>query len=127
MEEGPMSQNYWDKVQRSRITRRRMLGGTVALSAGVGAMALVGCSDSKSGNKTATAPSSAGNTTAEATARQGTQVKSRGGIYRSFTFDALSLDTFDPHQTQFGPMYNMHSAVFSKVLKYDDDTTQELS
>src|SRR5439155_6983194 len=121
-----MSQNFWDKVQRSRITRRRMLGGTVALSAGIGAMAVVGCSKSSS-NKGGTTPSSTGGATAEATAKQSSAVTSRGGIYRSFTFDALSLDTFDPHQTQFGPMYNMHSAVFSKVLKYDDEVTQQLS
>src|SRR5437762_1748211 len=110
MKEGPMSQNYWDNVQKARITRRRMLRGSAALSAGIGAMALVGCSDSKSGNKNGNTPSSGG-ATAEATSRQSSAVTSRGGIYRSFTFDALSLDTFDPHQTQFGPMYNMHSAV----------------
>jgi hypothetical protein len=40
---------------------------------------------------------------------------------RNFSFDALALDTMDPHQTQFGPMYNMHSVVFSRVLQYDDE------
>ncbi len=44
---------------------------------------------------------------------------SRGGIVRYFNFDALPPDTFDPHQTQFGPVYGMHSAVFSKVLQYE--------
>lgn len=48
-------------------------------------------------------------------------------MYRFFGFDPLALDTFDPHQTQFGPMYNMHSAVFSKVLQYDDDANQVMS
>src|SRR6476646_5912465 len=108
-----MSQNYWDKVRRSRITRRRMLGGTLAATAGVGAIALVGCSDSsKSNNGGGSTPAS--NSTQASGAVQSSAATSRGGIYRSFTFDALSLDTFDPHQTQFGPMYNMHSAVFSK-------------
>jgi peptide/nickel transport system substrate-binding protein len=32
----------------------------------------------------------------------------------------MALDTFDPHQTQFGPLFSTHSAVFSKVLKYQD-------
>jgi ABC-type transport system substrate-binding protein len=32
----------------------------------------------------------------------------------------MTLDTFDPHQTQFGPTYSMHSLVFSKLLKYWD-------
>ena len=48
-------------------------------------------------------------------------VGTTGGTYRYFGFDALTLDSYDPHQTQFGPIYNLHSAVFSKVLTYLDD------
>jgi peptide/nickel transport system substrate-binding protein len=43
----------------------------------------------------------------------------RGSLLRAFSYESLPLDTLDPHQTQFGPTYDMHSAVFSKVLKYD--------
>ena len=56
-----MSQNYWDKVRRSRITRRRMLGGTLAVTAGVGAIAVVGCSkssNSSNGGGSTPAPNS---------------------------------------------------------------------
>ncbi len=118
-----MSTNYWDKVRTARITRRRMLTGTAAVGAGVGAMALVGCSKS-GGTKTPSAGGS--NATAQSTVRQGQAATSRGGIYRNFSFDALALDTYDPHQTQFGPIYNMHSAVFSKVLEYDNDVAQTM-
>jgi peptide/nickel transport system substrate-binding protein len=45
---------------------------------------------------------------------------SRGKVLRSFSYESLPLDTLDPHQTQFGPIYDMHAAIFSKVLKYDD-------
>ena len=33
-------------------------------------------------------------------------------------FDAVVLDRYDPHQTQFGPMYSNQSAVFSKLYRY---------
>jgi hypothetical protein len=27
----------------------------------------------------------------------------RGGVHRCFGYEPMTLDTFDPHQTQFGP------------------------
>lgn len=121
-----MRQNYWDRVGTARITRRRMLGSAAAVAAGLGAITLVGCSKSSKSNGT-TGPQPASNSPAASGAVQTSPATSHGGIYRSFTYNALSLDTFDPHQTQFGPMYGVHSAVFSKVLKYDDDITQVIS
>ena len=47
--------------------------------------------------------------------------KTRGGTIRWFGLDPLTLDTLDPHQTQLAAVYNMQGAVFSKVLKYDDE------
>ena len=123
-----MARKYWDKVESGRISRRKMLGGSVAAGAGVAAIALVGCGGNSSSKKTpgASTPGGTGKTP-QATTVQGSAVKTRGGVYRQFSFDALALDTYDPHQTQFGPMYNMHSAVFSKVLQYDDDVNQVMS
>ncbi|MGE0059291.1 MAG: ABC transporter substrate-binding protein [Dehalococcoidia bacterium] len=45
-------QNYWDKVTKERLNRRRLLQAGGALSVGVGALALIGCgsSDSDGGN-----------------------------------------------------------------------------
>jgi ABC-type transport system substrate-binding protein len=50
---------------------------------------------------------------------------SRGGMIRFFGYDALVFDTLDPHQTQFGPTYNGHSSVFSKILMYLSHDTLE--
>jgi ABC-type transport system substrate-binding protein len=118
--------SYWDKFTRSRITRRRMLAGSAAVGAGATAFALVGCGGDDddggggdggdSGEETPTTGASKTGIRTELVA-----AKHRGGIYRSYTFDALALDTMDPHQTQFGPIYNMHSAVFSRVLQYEDE------
>jgi peptide/nickel transport system substrate-binding protein len=46
-------------------------------------------------------------------------VRSPGSFIRFYSYEPLPIDTIDPHQTQFGPTYDMHAAVFSKVLKYD--------
>jgi peptide/nickel transport system substrate-binding protein len=118
--------SYWRKMQEARVSRRRMLAGGATLGAGVAGLALVGCSSSSSGTKTTTT-SGGSPASASPTPAQSTPAKSKGGIYRSFGFDALALDTFDPHETQFGPMYNMHSSVFSKILKYDDDAGMVMS
>lgn len=43
---------------------------------------------------------------------------SRGGTLTYIGFDPVVLDRYDPHQTQFGPMYSNQSAVFSKLYRY---------
>jgi len=118
--------SYWRKMQEARVSRRRLLAGSAAVGAGVAGLALVGCSDSGGGTKTSTSGNAPG-AAASPTPSQSTPAKSKGGTYRSFGFDALALDTFDPHETQFGPMYNMHSSVFSKILQYDDDAGMVMS
>ncbi len=118
-------ENYWRRVQDARVSRRKVLKGGAALGAGVAGIAIVGCGGSNNGSGTAT-PGTSG-PKATPTAMQSAAAKTKGGIYRAFTFDALALDSFDPHQTQFGPMYSMHSAVFSKILQYDDDANQVMS
>lgn len=45
----------------------------------------------------------------------------RGGTLRVYNFDAGTYDSLDPHLTQMGTVANMHSAVFSKLLRYDDE------
>jgi peptide/nickel transport system substrate-binding protein len=112
--------SYWDRIATTRISRRRVLVGGAVAGGGAAMIALVGCSSSKKSTSPTAAPQGTPQTT-------GLPVKTRGGIYRNYSFDALSLDTFDPLQTQFGPMYNMHSAVFSKILQYDDDVNQIMS
>jgi peptide/nickel transport system substrate-binding protein len=132
--------NYWKRLARKRLTRRRLLAGAMGVGAGLTAASLVGCAGEEEEGPTATATPTAGTPVGTATATPTAQrpgerapdvtpydptlepVKegSRGGILRYFEFEALPPDSFDPHQTQFGPVYAMHSAVFSKVLQYDD-------
>jgi ABC-type transport system substrate-binding protein len=109
--------NYWERWTRRRLTRRRLLSGALGASAGLAAMSLVGCEGSDGGASSTPDPSPQATGTPGANLQPAT---SRGGMIRYYNYDAMPLDTLDPHQTQFGPLYNTHSAIFSKVLKYDD-------
>ena len=113
--------SYWERLNRRRLSRRRLLVGAAGIGAGLVASSLVGCGG---GQDDAVAPTGSPAATATPFSFGVPQVqepaKSRGGTYRYYSFDPAPLDSFDPHQTQFGPIYQMHSAVFSKVLKYED-------
>jgi len=93
-----------------RITRRTFLAATLAAGAAGGAAAITGYVRSRGGDddsKSISVPLLAAG--------------SRGGTLRAFNFDALQPDTLDPHRTAMGPIVDMHSAVFSKLLQYDDE------
>jgi len=110
--------SYWQRLQRSRLSRRRLLGGAVVTGLGAAGLAAAGCGEEE---KAAEGTPGPGEPTPEATAQPLQRCTSRGGWSRVFNFDPMPLDTRDPHQTQFGPMYNTHAAVFSKVLNYRDE------
>jgi ABC-type transport system substrate-binding protein len=95
-----------------RITRRTFLAATLAAGAAGGGAAIAGYVRSRGGHD-ATA-----NVTPSLLA-----AGARGGTLRAFNFDALQPDTLDPHRTAMGPVAEMHSAVFSKLLQYDDEAT----
>ena len=112
--------NYWERWARRRLTRRRLLSGALGAGAGLTAISLVGCESGNGGPPVTADPSPVATGTAGAQRFHLEPATSRGGTIRYYNYDAMPLDTLDPHQTQFGPLYNTHSAVFSKVLKYDD-------
>jgi len=129
--------NYWKRLAGKRLSRRRLLGGAAAAGAGLTALSLVGCDSGGNGGGGTTTPAVTATPVGTATPGGATGLESifvpeisprppwepataRGGVARWFGFDALPPDTYDPHQTQLGPIYGMHSAVFSKVLMYDD-------
>lgn len=93
-----------------RLSRRRFLASSGATLAAASAAAIAGCDrgDGKGGGH------SPGAASTPAPARH------HGGILRAYNFDALTPDTLDPHLTQMGPIANVHSAIFSRLLRYDD-------
>lgn len=94
----------------TRITRRRFLGASAGIAAGA-AFAASGCGDGKRGTQ---ATPSASPTPAPRSA-------AHGGTLRAYNFDAMIPDTMDPHLTSGGPVGNVHSAVFSRLLRYSDE------
>jgi hypothetical protein len=96
------SRHPWDGVLRQRLSRRRLLATGPAVGA---ASAVAACGGEEAQPPTPTFPPSGGLV----------PVKTRGGTYRAFGYDAMPLDTYDAHPTQFGLLYNMHSAVFSNA------------
>jgi len=123
--------NYWKNFWRKRVTRRRLLGGVVLGGSGLAAAGIVGCGGggtTTNGNGKITPPSGNGGFYGDhppdieiVDARREFEPPPEGmtgGMLRFTGFDALVLDTFDPHLTQFGPLYSGHSAVFSKLYKY---------
>jgi len=126
---------YWDKFWQRKLSRRRLLSTTALASGGLAAAAVVGCSSDKSDDEN---PSSTGGSINNGDTTPGERylqleypkpvdgrrtfepapADSRGGVLTYIGFDAVVLDRYDPHQTQFGPMYSNQSAVFSKLYRY---------
>jgi len=106
---------YWNRLARQRLSRRRLLAGAAVAGAGLAAVPLAGCGG---GGEEEEAPEATG--TPSSVVQRIIPATSRGGIYRLFSWEPFPLDTLDPHQTQFGPLTNMLSSVFSRVLAYDD-------
>jgi peptide/nickel transport system substrate-binding protein len=103
-----------------KISRRSFLASSGATLAAASTAAIAGCgrkpaSRSATPAATATAPSLLA------------PVAARGGVLRVLNFDAMITDTLDPHQTMMGPIANLHSAVFSRVLRYAGEAAGTLA
>ena len=110
--------DYWRRFWTRRLSRRRILRAAALGGAGLAAAAVVGCSEEeKEATRTALATPTV---SATATPHAYEPAAYRGGTLHLPGYEAFVSDTLDPHQTEFGPVYSSHSAVFSKVLRYED-------
>ena len=111
--------NYWTR----RFSRRRLLAGGTGLAGGLAVASVVGCGG---GSESTTSGGGNRQTVLNAAVypNDGRRIftpapqNSRGGTLTYIGFDPVVLDRFDPHQTQFGPMYANQSAIFSKLYMY---------
>lgn len=103
--------------RRRTLSRRRFLSLSASAVAAVSATALVGCGEPQPAPSPSPGPSPTPSLQPPTT---------RGGTLRALNFDAMALDTLDPHLTQLGPVVNMHSAVFSRLLQYEDERSLTL-
>ncbi len=140
----PDENNYWEKFWQKRTSRRRLLSGSALAGTGLAAAAVVGCSSDSGDSTDPTGTGGGGGGNGDPTLYCGEDATpgekylciefdkpvdgrkefvpapadSRGGFLTYIGFDAVVLDRYDPHQTQFGPMYSNQSAVFSKLYRY---------
>src|SRR3990172_8598240 len=112
--------SYWHRLNQ-RLSRRRVLGGMATGAAGV---ALAACAGGKKGGEETEGGGAATPQPGEQPPL--TKAASRGGTYRALGYDPLALDSRDPHHTRLGPQYNVQSAVYSKLLMYEDELKQEM-
>ncbi len=121
---------YWNRVWKRRMSRRRLITGAALTGSGLAAAAVVGCggggTDVPGGNGNDN-PFDDGADLEEFAvdpydARREFTPPPAGtkpfGFLRYQGFDSAVIDRYDPHQTQFGPMYANQSSVFSKLYMY---------
>ncbi len=99
------TKSYWQRLQRERISRRRLLG-----AAGVGAAGLAVAAACGGGDGDGDGPTPTGETTPGATATTGLGAPVRGGRFKEFidgdwgTIDPVTSVSFGPEN--FARMYN---------------------
>lgn len=121
------TENYWTRLQRNRLSRRRILSGAALGSAGLAAAAFVGCGDDDddSGDATAAATGTSASTgTAAATAEQPkgytanfaeptTAAKSGGTLRVANDWDVSILD---PIKTAAGGTIVKCNIVYNRLI-----------
>jgi peptide/nickel transport system substrate-binding protein len=125
-----LSSEYWTRFWRRRLGRRSFIGGATLGGGALAAAAAVGCNSDGRSNSPSVGRTPVASDLDITDARRGFEpapAGMEGGTLRYTGFDALVLDTYDPHQTQFSPLYNSQSGVFSKLLKYDSLQEQMVS
>jgi peptide/nickel transport system substrate-binding protein len=120
---------YWNRFWRRRLSRRRLMTGAALTGSGLAAAAVVGCGGDESSSSSGTSGGTEGGLGEDLETEVPEFIDARrevipappdmrGGMLRYQGFDPVVLDRFDPHQTQFGPMYANLSSVFSKLYMY---------
>ncbi len=114
--------SYWDRFWRRRLNRRRLLAGVAFTGAGVAAAAVVGCGGGGGNGGNGGNGGDAGLEAVEpADGRQAVVPAPSGmtgGTLHYANADPLILGRFDPHQSELGPVFSLHAAVFSKLYMY---------
>lgn len=107
----------FQRPRHLHLSRRAFLGTAAAAVAGGAAAAYFGLIERGDGPEARVA----GNFATPRSTPAKSAAANRGGTLRAYTFTAGPYDTLDPHLTLGGPIADLHAAVFSRLLRYDDE------
>jgi len=105
-----MKASYWEKSLRTRVSRRRALGGAAGIGVGAAALSLVGCGDDKV-KVTSDIAISGG----VAQPKDTSSIAIAGATYKSVTNQ--DVQTFDVGETSNFTAYGAAPFVYSKLVK----------
>ena len=112
-----MKASYWQKSLRTRISRRRALGGAAGIGVGAAALSLVGCGDDKV-KVTSDIAISGG----VAQPKDTSSIAIAGATYKSVTNQ--DVQTFDVGETSNFTAYGAAPFLYSKIVKSKSVPTQ---
>jgi len=120
--------NYW--FRRSRMSRRRMMGGTATAGLGAAALGLVGCGDDDDDDGGDTKPTTAATTApgASATAAPASPsavAKQKGGTYHTVSANN-TWDTFDVDRSRFSPVAWLMGMTNMGVVQWQSFTDSKI-
>jgi len=118
-----MRSSYWETRQR-KLSRRRFVGGAAGASAGLAALAAVGCGDDDDdGAQTPAATATPGASESPTTAAgsptaQPTPQGKKGGVSRGISSNA-TYDSFDPSRSRFTPVASIIGRSMQRAVFWD--------
>ncbi|MCO5202539.1 MAG: ABC transporter substrate-binding protein [Chloroflexi bacterium] len=118
-----MRSNYWETRQR-KLSRRRFVGGAAGASAGLAALAAVGCGDDDDDaveTPAATATSGASGSPTQAAGSPTAEPKpqgKKGGVTRGISSNA-TYDSFDASRSRFTPVATIIGRTMQRALFWD--------
>ncbi len=124
--------NFWiRRLNSSRLSRRRFVGGAGALGTGAAAFGLVGCGNDDDDAAAAPTPTPAdvdddSDPDDDPTPTPDAEARTRGGMIRTLSADN-TWDTFDADRTRFGPMGTILNMTNQGVVQWGNYANAELA
>ncbi len=125
-----MTNNYWDKISSSRLSRRRLIGAGAMVGMSAAALSLLDCGGSSSSNSSSDSSKPAANKGPLTSPADTTASAKQGGTYGNFLTSDIA--TFDPQGSDNIPLSSwvqsrLQMAVPTKLANYDGKIQGDLS
>ena len=122
-------QNYWQRMRRSRMSRRALLRASGRAGVGAAGLALVGCGDDDDDDEAQAVAQTAMQQQEQPAQQQVAADTSgqplQGGVMRRAT-TIETHDYWDPHRGVFGPTQYMHSMLYNNLIRWKNKEKAEM-